>query len=169
MIDPAYVQTLARYNAWQNSQLIDALAKVPQAILIVDRRAFFGSILKTLSHLLWGDALWMSRFDTSVPKPALGAENSTDIVQTYADWCDVRRELDAKIKAWADSLKSMQLRGNLTYYSGLMQREVSQPMSRCIMHFFNHQTHHRGQVHAMMTSAGLSAPITDLIYMPDDA
>ena len=62
MINPGYVQAMARYNAWQNNQLIDTLDVMDESAILQDRGAFFGSILKTLSHALWGDTIWMGRF-----------------------------------------------------------------------------------------------------------
>ena len=65
MIDPAYVVTMARYNAWQNAQLAETFDSMSLGALTENRGAFFGSILATASHLLWGDMMWMSRFDHS--------------------------------------------------------------------------------------------------------
>ena len=66
MIDPAYCRTMARYNAWQNAQLIPVLEAIGHDALLEDRGGFFGGILATANHLLWGDTIWMSRFDPSV-------------------------------------------------------------------------------------------------------
>lgn len=169
MIDPAYVQTMARYNAWQNRQIADVLEPVPHAILILERRAFFGSILRTLSHLLWGDTLWMSRFDAQVKKPKAEIADSSEMVEDLASWHSARVRLDETIRQWAAGLKSVDLRGNLSFRSSLLARDIDMPMALCVTHFFNHQTHHRGQVHAMITAAGLKGPVTDLIFMPDNA
>jgi len=59
--------------------------------------------------------------------------------------------------------------GNLTWYSGAADREVTKPMALCVAHFFNHQTHHRGQLHAMLTADGMEAPVSDLFLMPEGA
>lgn len=168
MIDPAFVQTMARYNAWQNKQITAALEPVPQAVLTVDRRAFFGSIFATLNHLLWGDQMWLNRFDPSIDKPAVGADKNTELTPTFAVWSAERFKTDALISAWAKSLRSIDLQGNLTWFSGMTGKELSKPFGMCVMHMFNHQTHHRGQVHAMMTAAGIEAVVSDLAFMPDE-
>ena len=59
--------------------------------------------------------------------------------------------------------------GPLTWFSGLKQAEVTMPMALCVTHFFNHQTHHRGQIHAMLTAAGVETGGTDVAFMPEDA
>ena len=167
MIDPDYCRVMARYNAWQNRQLTEALKNVPLAGLKADCGAFFGSILGTLNHVLWADALWMSRFDPAFDKPAGGIKDSVDLCPTLGMWDAERFALDGRISAWADGLSAIRLAGDLTWYSGAKGREQSKPLALCVVHMFNHQTHHRGQVHAMMTQAGLSAPVSDLAFMPD--
>lgn len=169
MITPEYCRMMARYNAWQNRQLLQALERVPLDVLREDQGAFFGSILGTLNHLLWGDRIWMSRFDSSVEKPGGGIPQSADLCPTIAAWGGARFYLDGKISFWAQSLKSVQLLGRLEWYSGAVKAQISKPVAACVAHMFNHQTHHRGQVHAMMTRAGLDAPVSDAIFMPEDA
>ncbi len=168
MIDPRYVQTMARYNSWQNAQLMPVLETMPMAALTQDRGAFFGSILATANHLLWGDTLWMSRFDPSVEAPACAAADNTTLHVTAAAWAADRFRMDGKIRFWADGLRALDLKNDLTWYSGVARRELTVPLETCIVGFFNHQTHHRGQIHAMLTAAGLKAPVSDLFLMPKD-
>ena len=169
MIGTAFVRTMARYNAWQNEQLAGILEPLSQAELDADRGAFFGSIQGTLSHLLWGDRMWMSRWDAASERPAEGIADSTRAFATKRAWMDARRVCDGRLGAWADALEEADLAGELTWYSGATGRDQSRPLALCIAHFFNHQTHHRGQVHAMLTAAGLTAPVSDLVFMPENA
>lgn len=168
MIEPGYVRTMARYNAWQNRQVTQALADMPDAELRADRGAFFGSIMATLNHLLWADTIWMSRFDPSVAAPTVPGTQSVQLTPTFAVWSAERFRLDGAIRIWADTLRAVDLRADVTWYSGVLGRDMQTPLMQCIAHVFNHQTHHRGQVHAMMTAAGLKAPVSDLIFMPED-
>lgn len=168
MIEPAYVQLMARYNAWQNSQLTGALEPASHAVLTLNRRAFFGSILGTLNHILWADMLWMSRFDRRVDAPSTPHAASPELMQTIGEWSAARFSLDGQIRRWASGLKSVDLKGNLRFHSVLKGSELEKPMAEMVMFLFNHQTHHRGQVHAMMTAAGLEAPVTDLPFLPED-
>lgn len=75
---------------------------------------------------------------------------------------------DGRIRAWADRLGPAALRGDLAWHSGATGREVTKPIATCVAHMFNHQTHHRGQIHAMLTAAGMTPEATDLVFMPED-
>lgn len=168
MITPGWCHTMARYNAWQNGNLLAAADTLDAAARGKDRGAWFGSIQGTLSHLLWGDLIWMSRFDGGDPPPKAGFAESATI---FADWAAYKRRraaTDARIVTWASLLEPDALEGDLVWYSGAMGREMNKPRAICIMQLFNHQTHHRGQVHAMLTAAGARPGATDLPFMPDE-
>lgn len=166
MIDAAYCRMMARYNAWQNKGLRATVDPMPKAELEQDRGAFFGSIFATLNHLLWADQIWLSRFrDFAAPKG--GIPESRQLTPTIAVWSAERFRTDAAILRWADELHTIDLTGDLTWYSGATRREMSKPRALCIVHFFNHQAHHRGQVHAMLTAAGQKPQATDLAFMPE--
>ncbi|HEX9237281.1 MAG TPA: DinB family protein, partial [Xanthobacteraceae bacterium] len=128
--------------------------------------AFFGSIQKTLNHLLWGDQIWMCRF-TDMPKPEGGIPES---VALYADWERLKTEraaFDRKILDWASTVEPDWLAADQTYFSGAVGREVTKPRWVLVTHMFNHQTHHRGQVHCMLTQADGRPSDTDLPFMPE--
>ncbi|WP_243267610.1 DinB family protein [Sulfitobacter sp. DSM 110093] len=156
---------MSHYNAWQNKQLSSIIEVMDEDALTADRGAFFGSILGTLNHLLWCDQLWLSRFDTALPGPS-GPD--TQLCPSGAAWFQARKVCDKAIVDWAQGLDQSNLNAELSWFSGILQCEVTKPGAQCVMHFFNHQTHHRGQVHAMLTAAGQEAPVTDLIFMPED-
>jgi uncharacterized damage-inducible protein DinB len=165
MIDPGYVQRLARYNRWQNENLYGVADTLSDAERRHERGAFFGSIHGTLSHLLWADRIWMSRF-AGTPRPAGGIPES---VSLYGDWSELKREraaFDGVIVDWAERLDDAALAGDLTWFSGAIKAEVSRPKWLLLTHMFNHQTHHRGQVHCMLTQAGGKPGDTDLFIMP---
>ena len=165
MIDRAYVQRMARYNRWQNENLYGIADRLSVGERQRERGAFFGSIQKTLNHLLWGDQIWMSRF-TDMPKPEGGIPES---VALYADWERLKSErpaFDRKILDWASTVQPDWLAADQTYFSGAIGREVTKPRWVLVTHMFNHQTHHRGQVHCMLTQAGGRPSDTDLPFMP---
>lgn len=168
MIDPAYVRMMARYNSWQNSQLLPVLKAMTAEDLTKDRGAFFGSLLATANHLLWGDTIWMSRFDPSVEAPIVAVPQSTELHPTIGSWEADRFRMDGKIRFWADGLRALDLKGQLTFYSVSVGRELTTQIDTSVVHFFNHQTHHRGQIHAMLTAMGKAAPVSDVIFMPED-
>jgi uncharacterized damage-inducible protein DinB len=166
MIDSAYVQRMARYNRWQNENLYGVADRLSDEARRHERGAFFGSIHNTLSHLLWADRIWMSRF-TGVPRPAGGIPES---VALYPDWENLKAErtaFDDTILHWADGIDPAWLAADHSYYSGAIKREVTMPRWVLIAHMFNHQTHHRGQVHCLLTQAGGKPSATDLPFMPE--
>ena len=157
---------MAQYNAWQNIQLTPFLNALPDAEFSRDRGAFFGSIKATLNHLLWGDTIWMSRFDGGAA-PSVGIPESSNYAPDLATWIAMRGETDARIQTWANGLQDSDLAGDLTWYSGAAGAEMTKSRALCVMQLFNHQTHHRGQVHAMLTATGSKAPVSDLPFMPE--
>jgi uncharacterized damage-inducible protein DinB len=166
MIDRAYVARMARYNRWQNKNLYGVADRLSDEERRRERGAFFGSIQKTLSHLLWADQVWMSRF-TGVPRPQGGIAES---ISLYPDWevlASARVGFDGKIIDWADAVDEDWLAADQTFYSAATKREWTRPCWILVTHMFNHQTHHRGQVHCMLTQAGGRPHDTDLTVMPD--
>ncbi|UYV35806.1 damage-inducible protein DinB [Rhodobacteraceae bacterium D3-12] len=167
ILAPENVRTMARYNGWQNRQMKDALQGLGEAALVEERGAFFGSIMRTINHLLWGDWLWMSRFDGG-EGPPVEASGHDSLTPNLSEWAIERFKMDARILHWADTRHSVDLTGDLTWYSGMAGQEMAKPLALCVTHFFNHQTHHRGQIHAMATAAGAQGWTSDLIFMPEE-
>jgi uncharacterized damage-inducible protein DinB len=165
MIDSRFIQMMARYNGWQNRVAYAAADTLDDAARRHDRGAFFGSIHRTLSHLLWADRIWLSRFD-KCPPPDVPLSASGDFVADWAELYVQRRAMDAIIIAWADGYAAGPVNGNLDWYSGAAGRDVTAPLAMVIAHIFNHQTHHRGQIHAMLTAAGCRTDDSDLFLMP---
>ena len=164
MIGPDHVRAMARYNTWQNRSLYTAADALGEEERRRDRGAFFRSIHATLSHLIWADHMWMSRFDRW-EKPADGLDESRTWVDDWAELKSKRRITDARIVRWAEHLTERDLEGDLAWWSGAANREVRKPRWLLVAHLFNHQTHHRGQVHAMLTAAGAKPEDTDLFLM----
>ncbi|POR53403.1 DinB family protein [Bosea psychrotolerans] len=164
MIDPAFVQTMARYNAWQNDNLYTAAASLTDEARRQNRGAFFNSIHATFCHLLWGDRMWLSRF-AGTPKPSVPGSESARMIEGWSELLAERRVTDALIGEWAATLSPDWLAGDLTWVSGMARREFTRPKALLVMHMFNHQTHHRGQVHAMLTAAGATPHDTDLMLL----
>jgi uncharacterized damage-inducible protein DinB len=164
-IGPAYIQRMARYNRWQNESLYGVADGLSAQERERERGAFFGSIHKTLSHLLWADRVWMSRF-ADVPRAEGGIRESVDL---YPHWPALKAEragFDRTIIDWADGVDQAWLAADQTYYSGGAKRDVTRPRWVLVTHMFNHQTHHRGQVHCMLTQAGGKPQDTDLPLTP---
>ncbi len=167
MITRDYMKTMAAYNQWQNESLYGAAANLSDEARKADRGAFFGSILGTLNHLLWGDKIWLNRFGVEVPIRQGSIPTSTEECETWEELVAQRQMVDGKIIDWAEGYDEAELGTELSWYSPTVGRDVSKPRGQLITHFFNHQTHHRGQVHAMLTAAGQQPDSTDLPFRPE--
>ncbi len=164
MIDPSFARTMARYNQWQNQNLYSAADALSEEERRKDRGAFFKSIHATLNHLLWADHMWLSRI-AGGQQPDCSLDDSSAF---RAEWPALkvdREQCDKRLIDWADHLDSAALEGEFTWYSALLQGMVTKPKHLVVTHVFNHQTHHRGQVHAMLTAAGARPHGTDLVMM----
>ncbi|MCU0819364.1 MAG: DinB family protein [Beijerinckiaceae bacterium] len=168
MITPDFVRMMARYNAWQNQSLVSAASGLDDAARRQDRGAFFGSIADTFNHLYWGDSIWMWRFGRG-EKPAGRIADSPHVFTEWADFVAARATLDAIILEWSRDVSADWLAGSLSWYSGAAKRDITRETGFLVTHFFNHQTHHRGQIHAMLTAAGAKPDDTDLFLLPDRA
>jgi uncharacterized damage-inducible protein DinB len=155
-------QMFAGYNAWCNERLYDAAATVPDAEYRADRGAFFRSLHGTLSHLLVGDRIWMRRFTGAGEQPpGLDAILHDDFESLRA----ARRSEDVTIARYIDRLSDADLLGALRYRTVVRPQVIEQALSPALDHFFNHQTHHRGQAHALFSAilGNDATPSFDLI------
>lgn len=139
----------AAYNAWCNERLYDAAAALSEADYRAVRGAFFKSLHGTLNHLLVGDRIWMQRFtgEGELPK-------SLDVI-LYDDFAALRaarRAEDARISRYIAGLREEELAGTIRYRTFSRPADIEQELAPALDHFFNHQTHHRGQAHALLSS-----------------
>lgn len=167
---------LARYNQWMNEKLYAAAAKLPVEEVYADRRAFFGSLAGTMNHLLLGDTIWLQRFAAhplryasldsirTLPAPASLADAAPP---PLAQMWERRQTLDAAISAWILELRDDHLDQTLRYRR-LNGEPGAKRLGSVILHFFNHQTHHRGQCTTLLSQAGVDIGPTDLLVLIDD-
>ena len=166
MASPAYALIMARYNLWQNESLIKAANGLSQIERQKERGAFFGSIEKTFSHLLWGDRMWLSRFDGS-EAPGGNTASSVLMTQGWEKFQTERSAFDRKILEWAHRVPAEWFEGEMTWFAGSVGRTLTNANKVLVIQMFNHQTHHRGQIHAMLTASGAKPDATDLQHMPE--
>ncbi len=155
---------MARYNAWQNDSLLASVETLSDEARRKDRGAFFGSIEATFAHLLLGDKLWMGRF-SGESAPAIGSLDGE--IEDWAAFVVQRRAFDREILTWAKQLEAKWFVGDMKWSSIAAGKDFTTPKTTAVVHFFNHQTHHRGQIHAMVTAAGAKTTDTDLPFMPE--
>lgn len=161
MITVSYARTMAAYNREMNGRLYAAAGRLPDAERRRDRGAFWDSIQGTFSHLLWADIMWMSRLD-GWQAPGVNLGDSAGAFPEFEPMAARRVEADAGIATWAAGLSDDWFDADLTWTSGAAGCEITMPRGLVVAHVFNHQTHHRGQVHAMLTAAGEATGATDL-------
>ena len=151
---------MAGYNAWCNERIYDVAAQLSDADYRADRGAFFKSVHGTLNHLLVTDRIWLKRFSGQGEAP-----NRLDAIlfENLPELCAAREREDERIVGYIDGLSDADLAGRIRYKTITNPAEIEQPLAPALVHFFNHQTHHRGQVHCLLTGFGLEAPSLDLI------
>jgi uncharacterized damage-inducible protein DinB len=169
----ANYQFLARYNRWFNQRLFDACEQLSDADRRLDRGAFFGSITASLNHLVWADRLWLKRFAEQAAFPALtsellelpaGARHETVLHEEWAELRKAREALDVAIEAWTSDMPD-DFPTSIMRYGNTKGVVREHPAWQALTHFFNHQTHHRGQVTTLLTQAGVDVGMTDLIAL----
>jgi uncharacterized damage-inducible protein DinB len=152
---------LAEYNAWANRLVYAAVADLTEEELHRDTGAFFGSVFGTLSHLVTADRVWLNRFTGEGPKPKALDERPYD---NFAALRAAREEEDARIIRYIGRLTSEESESVFTYTPLTSPELVTHKLWPALTHMFNHQTHHRGQVHAGLTGLGKPSLSLDLIY-----
>jgi uncharacterized damage-inducible protein DinB len=151
-------QMLARYNALANQRLYEVCALLSDAERKQTRPAFFKSIHGTLNHIMVCDRIWMGRFQ--------GQEISSQPLDTilYEDFAELRGarvKEDEQIEAFMANLTFDFLKGTITCKN--QQGTIyTEPANLLITHFFNHQTHHRGQIHNILSQTEIPPPVLDL-------
>jgi uncharacterized damage-inducible protein DinB len=162
MYDRAHAETMAEYNHWMNLKLYAVCAEVPDEQRREDRGAFFKSIHGTLNHILVGDRIWLGRFTGNSYVAQLRQE-------LYSDFNELRQQretTDQQILEWSKQLTDERLSQPLRYKSASDGIERVFPQWLLVMHLFNHQTHHRGQLTTLLSQLGYDPGVTDLPWMP---
>src|SRR3954471_23390239 len=134
MITPSYVRTMAAYNAEMNRRLYSAADRLDEVTRRNGKGAFWSSIHGTLVHILWGDHQWMSRFD-GWERPATPIKQSDHFIEDWDELKAARDAADTRITAWAGRVDQTWLDGDMTWFSGAANREVSAPKRLLVTHF----------------------------------
>jgi len=163
VISVEYCQLLARYSRWMNERMYAAASAMSDYERKRDRGAFFGSLHRTLNHILWGDRVWLGRF-TNHPctAPAFG----TDMFDDFADLARERELTDTRMLDWAGNLSPQWLSGTLGYTRSADGGKRELPAWIAATHLFQHAAPHRGQATTLLKQAGHDMGVTDLQYLP---
>jgi uncharacterized damage-inducible protein DinB len=177
MSRPQHVRLMASYNAWMNNKILAAAHTLPDAELIADKKAFFGSILGTLNHLIVADTIWLQRFachparypelEPIVQLPTPGTLDQM-VFHSLEELQERREMLDSIILEWAEAVTDADL-DTVLHYANTKGVHADKSFFSLIMHFFNHQTHHRGQVTTLLSQVSIDPGVTDLVALiPDE-
>ena len=157
----AHFEMFADYNRWANGLLYDAVATMEDDAYRRDEGLFFGSVHATLNHLLVADTIWMARFRQQSHAPMKLNHIMHDAFDALRE---ARRAMDDEIVEWMSRQSDSELAANFTYTPVTNPEPVTQGVAPALAHVFNHQTHHRGQIHGVVTRRTELCPEMDLIY-----
>lgn len=165
-----HMQLMAQYNQWMNQKLYDAAAGMNEVDLKKPRGAFFGSIFATLNHIAVADTIWLKRLSLMFPEPGNLTEtrNLRQIefleMQLFDDLNDLlkyRIQLDQLLIKLSDKVDVDALQTRISY-TDIKGNPHTKEFFSLLMHVFNHQTHHRGQITTMLSQANIDIGVTDL-------
>jgi uncharacterized damage-inducible protein DinB len=162
----AHTREMAAYNQWMNSRLYVVAGELSDAERRADRGAFFKSVHGTLNHLLLADKVWLGRF---LGQPFRVGSLDQELYHDFDELTGARAETDEQIIRWAQHLTDDVLAGTLSYTSIVNPEPRTCEMWLVVAHFFNHQTHHRGQLTTLLSQFGKDFGVTDLIQLPRTA
>jgi uncharacterized damage-inducible protein DinB len=157
------VQVLAQYNAWMNGKLYATCMAMPDDERKRDRGAFFHSIHGTLNHILLADSVWMGRFEG---KPFAFRGLDQELYASFDELHTSRAAMDERIERWAHGLTDAALAAKIEFTSAITKRTHTPTLWTVVLHFFNHQTHHRGQLTTLLSQSGVDYGTTDLFLLP---
>jgi uncharacterized damage-inducible protein DinB len=151
---------MARYSAWVNERIYDGAAKLSDAAYRGDAKLFFGSVHATLNHVMVVDRLWTGRVE--------GKDRSVRALSQilhgdFASLRAARKDEDGYIQALMDRLSPADLEASVRYTT-LEGETIEARRWDLLTGLFNHQTHHRGQIYAVLRQNGVALPELDVIY-----
>jgi uncharacterized damage-inducible protein DinB len=153
-----HFQLLTRYNRVANERLYAACAQLNDAAYREKRAGSFGSIHGLLNHILLGDRRWLALFERGErATPPLGQI----LYEDFAALHSARVEEDARLERFFAHLEPAFWSRTFDYINN-QDREITETAHVACTHLFNHQTHHRGQVHVMLAQTSVAPPSLDL-------
>jgi uncharacterized damage-inducible protein DinB len=154
----AHFRRLARYNRIANARLYEACAALDDAEYREPRSGSMGSIHGLLNHILLGDRIWMERFETG---PTSTPPLKTILYDNFEDLRTARTHEDARIEHFFGNLDESFWSRPIAYVNN-QGKPYSEHAAVVVAHLFNHQTHHRGQVHVMLSQTPVAPPSLDM-------
>ena len=163
----------AHYNQVMNQKINQAVERLTRAEIEADRGAYFGSVLGTLNHILVGDLIWLKRFAQHPSRHhALNFVRETNtpysldqiLYGNFVDFREHRALVDEHIITWCAQLRDTDLEYDLSYQN-MRGKNRKSNMGLLMAHFFNHQTHHRGQLSTLLSQYSVDIGVTDFVQL----
>ncbi|MEL0657752.1 DinB family protein [Psychromonas arctica] len=168
-----HVYLMADYNQWMNQKIYEAVNTMTPEKYHEDKGAYFGSVFASLNHICVADTLWLKRcsvvlqtYDAYAPIAALPMPESLDVflANNFNDLKDRRVLLDEALLEIANLLTDEALLQPINYQNS-KGVTANKTLFNLLMHLFNHQTHHRGQITTLLSQSGIDIGITDLVFI----
>jgi uncharacterized damage-inducible protein DinB len=160
-----HIRAQARNNAWANHRLLTACTALTPAEWVAPRTGFFPSLRATLNHILVIDLFYVDALEGGTLGPAAWAD--PEPCATVAELQAAQHAVDRRLVAFCDALDKTRLLGiTHVHRTGRIQRERT---DRLLLHLFQHDIHHRGQAHAMLSGTAVAPPQLDEFFPADDA
>jgi uncharacterized damage-inducible protein DinB len=164
----------SRYNAWINQSLLQASLSLPVKDQNKDLKVSFHSLIGSWNHIMVGDLFWLNRLakifpilDDQMDHWPQPATLDQVLYSNLEDLAKARQKLDELIIQWCDFLRESDCEDRLEYFNSQEELRVK-PLPDVMQHLFNHQTHHRGQITALLSQLSVDYGTTDFIAMPGD-
>ena len=157
---------MARNNAWANHRLYEACGRLSDVERRRDRTSFFRSIHATLSHILIVDWYYLDALEEGGRGPTLYA--NPEPFASFPDLDAAQRDADRRLVAYCERLTDTAADREVVLVREAGARHPER-VAAVLAHLFQHQIHHRGQVHAMLTGTAIPPPQLDEYFLREDA
>jgi uncharacterized damage-inducible protein DinB len=158
-------RAMAYNNAWANHRLLSACARLTQAEFEAQRVGFFPSLQATLNHILIVDWFYVDALEGGTLGPAAWADRipCPKLEQLHAE----QRAVDRRLIAWCEAMDEAGADRIIQVHRG--SRIQTERADRLLLHLFQHQVHHRGQAHAMLSATSVPPPQLDEFFSAGEA
>jgi len=158
-------RAMAYNNGWANHRLLTACMGLSQADFVAPRNGFFPSLRATLNHILIIDHFYVDAMEGGTLGPAAWADQEP--CATASLLRSAQRDVDRRLIAIVEGLGATELDRVVAVHRG--DRIQHERIDRLLLHLFQHQVHHRGQAHAMLSATAVAPPQLDEFFAAGEA
>jgi len=165
-------QAFARYNGSVNQSILELIEPLEKEQIMMKTKAYYPSIFETFFHILIGDLMWLKRYRDSLKgtpslnnSPLLSLEEKTlrgEFESDYRRLFHYRKQVDEIIIRFINELDSDKM-DTMMKYKNYKGEDVEKEVWKTLLHWFNHQTHHRGQVSVLLDLVGVDHDFSSMV------